>query len=458
MKKTSIANKVNKRLLAFVIVLMAIGLVYILYMIDQAKSNVYKNSYDALSTQIKTKQMVKGKITIVGSIAIANDHDLVKALETNKRDEVIADLKRLQLSYKNNSPFKNVKLHVHTKDIKSFVRSWKPEKFGDDLSSFRETIVKTKETQKSLYGLEVGRAGLVMRGISPIFNDNKEYVGSIEMIQGMNSVVKSLEKEKTELLILMDEKFKRGDALTDQLKIQNYYISQSTISKHYVDAVKKIDLNELKEIKFTENGEHFFVSSPIIDFNGNVVGMYVLAKHLKDISGAIESTKGLVIGMSIMTIIIVLVMMLLVDRILKNTLVKELKIFNKSLDDFLDFVSFKSNKYTPTVVESYDELGLLIHRLNNIAREQDKQLKDDMKVMGEIVITTDKVEQGIYKCRVNAKTGNPMIQTLANTINKMVDVTEKNMNELRSVLKSYTTNDFKPLIDIDPMLKEDLLK
>jgi methyl-accepting chemotaxis protein len=458
MKKTSLANKVNSKLLIFVSILMVVGIVFASFMLTQAEERVYENTTQSLQTLIKTKQMAKGKIGMVGAVSVANDDIIVEALETNNRDLVVGNLQRLTNHFKDGTPFKKVKIHVHTKDVKSFIRAWKPNKFGDDLSSFRHTIVNVKNTQKPMYAIEVGRAGLVIRGLSPIFDTNKNYIGSVEFIQGLNSVVKSLSKSKIELLVLMDEKFKRGDALTAQNKIQNYYISQSTIEPHFKEAVSKLDLEQLKKEKHIADDTHIYVTSPIKDFRGNVIGMYVLGKHLEDINESLESTKNLVYGMFIMTILIILIVMILVDRILKVTLKKELSIFNTSLDHFLEFITFKSNRFKPTEIKSHDELGQLLDRLNRIAVEQDKQLKADMQVMGEITITSDKVEQGIYKCRIKAKTTNPMIQTLATTINKMINSMERDMQELRSVLKSYTNDDFTGRISINPKTKEDMLK
>jgi pyruvate/2-oxoglutarate dehydrogenase complex dihydrolipoamide acyltransferase (E2) component len=56
---------------------------------------------------------------------------------------------------------------------------------SDDLSSFRATIVNVKNTQKPMFAIEVGRAGLVMRGLSPVFDNNHNYVGSVELILGL---------------------------------------------------------------------------------------------------------------------------------------------------------------------------------------------------------------------------------------------------------------------------------
>ena len=457
MQKTSLATKVNKRLLSFVAVITLFGTAFIIYELNVAAQTVYETTAKALQTQINTKQMAKGKIGMATAVAIANDHDMKSALINNSRDEIITDLQSLTKSFKDGTPFKKVKVHVHTKDVKSFVRSWKPAKFGDDLSSFRATILAVKSTQKPLYAIEVGRAGLVVRGLSPIFDDNHNYIGSVEVIQGLNSVVKSLIKEKTELLILMDQKYKRGNSLTEESKVKNYYISQSTIDNHFLKSVKDIDLVQLKKDGFLASDTHLYVSAPIKDLKGNVIGMYVMAKHIKDIDSAIDATKLLVYMMSAMAMFVVLLMMFLVNNILKSTLTKELAIFNKSLDNFLDFVSFKSNQFKPTEIETYDELGQLLHRLNGIAEEQDKKLKADMQVMGEITITTDKVEQGIYKCRIKATTTNPMINTLAVTINKMIDAMERDMSQLKLTLENYANDDFRNKVVVDPNLKEDML-
>ena len=457
MKKTSLAAKVNKKVALFVVGLMVFGLIFSIYQLNNATQSAYAQIASSLQMQIHTKEMAKGKIGMVGAVALSVNPSIVNGLINKDRDSVIKAVNSLSGAYKNGTPFKNVKIHIHTADLKSFVRAWKPKKFGDDLSSFRGTIVKVKNTQKPVRAIEVGRAGLVIRGLAPIFDKDKNYIGSVEFIQGMNSIVKSLKKEETELLILMDEKYKRGNSLTNDSKLKNYYITQQTISKEFRSSVSKIDLKQLKNDGYASNDVHLLVSAPIKDFSGNIVGMYVLGKHIAHIDSSIQATKNLVYGMLIMTVLIVLVMMFIVDNVLKSTLKKELAIFDASLDHFLDFISFKVNSFKATEIKSHDELGQLLDRLNNIAKVEDGKLKTDMQVMGEITITTDKVEQGIYGCRIKATTLNPMIQTLSNTINKMIDAIDRDMSELKGTLESYSEDDFRPTANVHSSLKADML-
>ena len=67
----------------------------------------------------------------------------------------------------------------HTPPATSFLRVNAPAKFGDDLSSFRQTVVQTNATQKSTYGLEYGVTGLGVRGLMPLMDEGK-HVGSVE--------------------------------------------------------------------------------------------------------------------------------------------------------------------------------------------------------------------------------------------------------------------------------------
>jgi methyl-accepting chemotaxis protein len=72
-----------------------------------------------------------------------------------------------------------VQFQFHTPPAMSFLRLHKPETFGDDLSSFRQSVVDTNRNVKSHRGLEFGVAGLGVRGVVPI-SDPERHLGSVE--------------------------------------------------------------------------------------------------------------------------------------------------------------------------------------------------------------------------------------------------------------------------------------
>ncbi len=67
----------------------------------------------------------------------------------------------------------------HLAPATSFVRIHKLEKFGDDLSGFRHTVVESNTTGKEIIGLEKGVAGLGARGVVPMMKDGRQ-TGTVE--------------------------------------------------------------------------------------------------------------------------------------------------------------------------------------------------------------------------------------------------------------------------------------
>ena len=76
----------------------------------------------------------------------------------------------------------------HTPGAVSIFRVHKPEKFGDDLSGFRHSVVAANKNQAPVSGLERGRAGIGIRGIAPI-SYNGNHVGTVEIGLKFNSAL-----------------------------------------------------------------------------------------------------------------------------------------------------------------------------------------------------------------------------------------------------------------------------
>ena len=71
----------------------------------------------------------------------------------------------------------------HTPPAISWLRVHVPQKYGDDLSSFRSTVVATNRTLQPVRGLEGGVAGLGIRGMVPVQRAGR-HVGSVEFGMG----------------------------------------------------------------------------------------------------------------------------------------------------------------------------------------------------------------------------------------------------------------------------------
>jgi len=458
MKESSIANKILVRILvvAAIVIVIAAGVSY--YLVMGMKKDIELQTQEHFEILIKERIKAKLDIGISNAVTISKNADVIEALETNNRDLAIAALSSISNAMKNGTSFKNVKVHIHDKNVNSFLRNWKTEKYGDDLSSFRKTILEVKNTQKPLAAIEVGRAGLVLRGLAPVFNDAGEYIGSLEFIQGFNSVVKDFKADDEFLLVLMDEKLKRGNTLTSQDKVGNYYISQKVIDESFKNSVKSLDFADLTNNGYLTDSSYFYTQFPIKDFQGNTIGSYLVGDHIKHVDTSFNESANLVYFMLVMMVILTFILVSVIYYLFKKIITGGLNKFKKSFAEFLDFISFKTNTFTKPAIYTNDEVGQMLVKLNETADIFDKKLKEDMRVIGEIVLTSDKVEQGIYKCRIHATSENPMIVTLKNTINKMLDENERNMTEVVRTVSHFASDDYRDKVNINPKLKDKMLE
>jgi methyl-accepting chemotaxis protein len=131
--------------------------------------------------------------------------------------------------------------------------------------------------------------------------------------------------------------------------------------------------------------------------------------------------------------------------------------FKKYMDDLVEFVFLRTNSVKKAHDIKNDEIGMILKELNIFFDTFDKMKKEDMKVMGEIILTMDKMSQGIYNCRIHSDSNNFMIKALKNMTNKTLNIIEHNILELTTVARKYTHNDFRDKVSIDSKLKADML-
>ena len=135
---------------------------------------------------------------------------------------------------------------------------------------------------------------------------------------------------------------------------------------------------------------------------------------------------------------------------------KDLEVINNYFTQFIKFISYDKSEFDYIESTGNTKVDAMFREWNDEIRMIDRRNKDDMKVLGEIVLTADKVEQGIYKTRIKASSDNPTISTLKNTLNKMlVSLDDSNSRVLR-VVTSYTNDDFTDSIKVVDNYKDDM--
>ena len=316
----------------------------------------------------------------------------------------------------------------------------------------------------------------------PSYNSSASFIATPIFINGIKEgvLIFQMPVDKINNIMNFDQKHeeaglgKSGETylIADDYKMRTNSRFQKEIEDEAVKAVgSTIGIFEIK----TQTTKNIFENNQemghgiILDYRGvevlssfETINIFNQAKWAlvieEDYDESVKEATNLAYELIIASIIIFLIMIAISIIAVKQLVIKPIDLFTNYLDEFLVFISYKKNRLKKVTIKSEkNEFSEMIEKLNLAVDDFDSRFKIDMKVIGEIVLTMDKVEQGIFRCRIKARTANPLLMTLINTINKMLESLEDNMIQLENVTNSYTNDDFREKIEISKKLKARLL-
>lgn len=178
MKNHSMSIRVRIALFAAVVLLLVVGALSVASfwnagkLLDsseqETKKLVEKGIQDEFSTRLE-----KAKASI---LSVTMNPEIEKAMANQDRENLARMAQPIFDTVKNEG-FSQMQFHLAP--ATSFYRAHMPQKFGDDLSSFRYTVVTANKENKIVSGLEEGVDGYGFRVVAPISYEGKQ-VGTAE--------------------------------------------------------------------------------------------------------------------------------------------------------------------------------------------------------------------------------------------------------------------------------------
>jgi methyl-accepting chemotaxis protein len=224
------------------------------------------------------------------TVLVANQPDVQKAFAEKDRDALaemmVPPFKRLKADYG------MAQFQFHTPPATSFLRVHKPEKFGDDLSSFRFTVVEANKRHKLVAGIEGGVAGLGVRAVAPVDYQGKP-VGSVEFGTSMGEAfVKQLADQLgAQTALYAPTQDGSGTEAVATLLPEGFALDQAALTQ--AGRGKPVDVDT------SVNGvPHVVLYEPLKDFQGNTVATVVVAGDATTLVTARDSSHrwGLLYG------------------------------------------------------------------------------------------------------------------------------------------------------------------
>ena len=248
--------------------------------LSQAETRELESYYDQALSQLAAE----GRVAEMMSSLIANIPDVQKKFANGDRDQLASMLVPSFKVLKSNPEYAARQFQFHLPPATSFLRVHKPKKFGDDLSSFRKTVVKTNNSKKPVRGLEKGVAGLGVRGMVPVFNEGS-HVGSLEFGMSFGQPFFDNFKQKTDIDLSLH--------LISADGLKHFAGTIDEESHLNSDDLRKGMKSLLNVVQHKVNGRDAgHIAGPITDFSGKVVGVLEVAMDRSYYAGAISNQRN----------------------------------------------------------------------------------------------------------------------------------------------------------------------
>ena len=238
---------------------------------EQTQTENIKKFLD-FQTQILNKNIEEEKLSAmtVAALLAQNEH-VKKCMSQNNREMCLETLGEFTKTLSKVPIYENAKFHIHTPEMRSFARSWIPL-YNDDLTNFRHLLAEAKNGVAA--GVEVGRAGVFIRSVAPIFED-KKMLGSIEVLLDFKHLSDFFAQQGLGLFVLLDAS---ADSPYQNSSDEGIIDGFHFINKSYANLNV---LPMLKDIKFKSGGfyqtdSHAFTVQPMNDAKGERIGYFVI--------------------------------------------------------------------------------------------------------------------------------------------------------------------------------------
>jgi len=239
----------------------------------------------------------------------------------------------------------------HLSPATSFLRLHMPAKYGDDLSSFRKTVVEANSSRKMVEGLEEGRGDFGFRVVAPVFYKG-EHIGSAEYGIGFDKkIIEQWQKETGGQLYVY--RTSQSDISWAADSDKNLIISTDKEDPYTIneDVIKKAVTEDKLEVSFLDGEQKAALIIPIKDYSGKVSNYLKVVLDRKSILAQLAgATRN-----SVFILIFNLVIISLLLFILMRNLLRPVYILKNAMEKLGDG-DLSSNP----ICSSRDEIGQLV--------------------------------------------------------------------------------------------------
>jgi PAS domain S-box-containing protein len=276
--------KITRRLLIPTVIFVAVVITVLLsvqtWVETQRLIRDQEEGLRALSNSFDSRIQADTNLAVALAMEVANNASVQAAFAARDRDALTA----LTLpSYQElETRFDIPQYQFHLPPATSFLRLHQLDRFGDDLSSFRQTVLLANANREIVAGLEVGRGGIGLRGVVPVYHQG-QHIGSVEFGSNLDEAVLQSLKENFnadwQITLRQDvaDVAVTGFVSEEPGPIPGLLLQTSTLDDPVFGPDSVYTQALAGESVFTSNvsqggRSYSLLTTPLLDFSGAVIG------------------------------------------------------------------------------------------------------------------------------------------------------------------------------------------
>lgn len=294
--------KISLKILAPIILLVIVIIGVLIFIGDRSQGKLLENTerehLQSLGLSFTDRIAAQGQTAVALATNIAEMPAVQQAFAEQDREALIALLHESYLA--SDAAFGIPQSQFHLPPATSFLRLHNLEKYGDDLSSFRNTVLAANAQLRPISGLEKGKGGIGIRGVVPVFYKG-EHVGSFEM--GMNFdenfVIGFKETYGAETAVYLYEPESKVATFEEETagSIQTDFVlyaatTETPVSIDEADRMQVLQSGESTVVNVSvDDVPYAILIAPIKDYLGDVVGIVEMAEDRSDLVQVVATSR-----------------------------------------------------------------------------------------------------------------------------------------------------------------------
>lgn len=326
------------------------------YYYAQEKQKRIRDAVAAAQHNFTVALDAKKDVWQTNALQIASNQQIVSAMAHGSREDAERILSGLGSVFKNHTSFKNVEVHLIDKDLKSFFKSWDPDRFGEQISHSRGYPL-VKEQGRSQVAMEMSTKGLRLKGLFPVFEQDT-FLGIANFEGGLNSLKLTLKPYGIDFLYFMDAKdVDIAPHYRDGEQVGPYILNQSNGDEEFSAFVKQPEiLDRILAEEYLITDDYLAFKGHFTDFTGAPIGLYLLGMKTDLVMEDIFALRGLMVKLFIGLFGCFLLLLFALIFFTSVRVIKPLTAISRSMED----IAIGEGDLTKRIpVQGKDEIGIL---------------------------------------------------------------------------------------------------